>query len=65
MGDVVLGAKAGHFLVGKISSVVRDDSVMDPKATYYALPEDLDNLLPADLGERYCLNPFGEVVGVY
>jgi len=65
MGDVVLGAEAGHLLDGEISYVIRNDSVGDPEATYYVLPEELDNLLPADLGERHCLDPFGEVVGGY
>jgi len=37
--------------------------VKEPKATDYVLPEELDNLLPGDLGERHCLDPFGEIVG--
>ena len=65
MDDVVLCAKAGHLLTGKISSVVGDDSVGDPEATCYVLPAELDNLLPADLGERHCLDSFGEVVSGY
>ena len=65
MGDIVFGAEAGHLLAGEISSVIRDDSMRDPEATYCVLPEELDNLLPTDLGERYCLNPFGKIVGGY
>ena len=65
MGDVVLGAKAGHLLASEFSYIVRDHSVRDPKMTYYVLPEELDNLLLADLGKQHCLNPFGEVVGGY
>ena len=65
MGDIVLGIELGHLLAGKICSVVRDDSMGDPKATYYVLPEELDNLLPADFGERYCLDLFDKVVGGY
>ena len=53
------------MLAGEISSVVKNDSVGDPEATYYVLPEELDDLLPADLGVRHCLNPFGEIVGGY
>jgi len=65
MGDIVLGAEAGHLFAGEISSIVRDDNVGDPKVTYYVLSEKLDNLFPSDLGERHCLDPFGEVVGGY
>jgi len=53
------------LLAGVISSVVGDNGVGDPKATYYALPEELDNLLPADLEERHCLDSFDEVVSDY
>jgi len=63
--DVVFGAEAGHLLAGEIRPVVRDDSVRDPEATYYVLLEELDNMLPADLGERHCLDPFGEENGGY
>ena len=31
MGDVVFGVEAGHLLTGKISSIVRNDSVGIPK----------------------------------
>ena len=51
------------LLAGEIGSVILDDSVGNPEATYYVLSEELDNLLPADLGEQHCLDPFGEVVG--
>ena len=64
MGDGIFGAKAGHLLADEISFIVGDDSVGDPEVTYYVLPEKLDNLLPADLGEWHCLDPFG-VVGGY
>ena len=63
MGDTVFGTEAGYLLAGEISFVVGDDSLGNPEATYYVLPEELDNLLPADLGERYCLNLLGKVVG--
>ena len=65
MCDVVLSAETGHLLAGEISSVIGDDSVRDSEATYYVLSEKLDNLLPANLRERYCLDPFGKVVGGY
>jgi len=65
MCDVVLGTEADHLFVGKISSVIGDDSVGYPKVTYYVLPEELDNLLPTDLREWHCLDLFGEVVGGY
>jgi len=63
LGDVVFGAEAGHLLAGEIGFVVGDDSVGDPEATYYVLLEELSNLLPADLGERHCLDLFGKGVG--
>jgi len=62
MGDLILGAKAGYLLASEVRSVVGDDGVGEPKATHYVLPEELDNLLPSDFGERHCLDPF-EVVG--
>ena len=40
-------------------------SVGDLEVTYYVLPEEHDNLLPADFRERHSLDPFGEVVGDY
>ena len=63
MSDLVLGTKASYLLTGKVCSIIRDDGVGRPEATYYVLPEELDNLLLGDFGERHCLNPFGEVVG--
>ena len=65
MDDVVFGIEAGRLLAGEINSVVGDDSLRDSEATYYVLSEELDNLLPTDLGERYCLDPFGKVVDGY
>ena len=64
MDNVVFGKEAGHLLPGKISSIVGDDYVRDSEATYYILPEELDNLLPADFEERYYLDPFGKVAVV-
>jgi len=64
VGDVVFGAEAGHMLAGEIKTV-RDECVRDSKATYYVLSEKLDNLLPADFRERYCLDPLDKVVGGY
>jgi len=48
MGDVVIDAEAGHLLASKISSIVGDDSMGDPEAAYYVLPEELNNLPPTD-----------------
>ena len=53
------------MLAGEISSVVGDDGVGDPDVTYFVLPEELDNLLPANLRKRHRLDSFGEVVGAY
>jgi len=39
--------------------------VGEPEVTYYVLPEKFDNLLPGDLRERHCIDPFGEIVGGY
>ena len=47
MGDIVFGAEAGNLLACYISSVVRDNSMGNSEATYYVLPEKLDNLLLA------------------
>ena len=33
--------------------------------TRFVLPEELDNLLLDDFGERHCLDLFGEIVGGY
>jgi len=63
VGDVVFGAEASYLLAGEVGSVVGDDSVGNFEAAYYVLPEELNNLLPTDLGEQYCLNPLGKVVG--
>jgi len=65
MGDVVFDTKVGHLLASEISPVVGDNSMGDSEATYYVLSEELDNLLLGDFGERYCLDPFGKVVGGY
>jgi len=64
VGDV-FGAEAAYLLAGEISSVVGDDCVRDSEATHYVLPEEFDNLLPTNFEERYCLDPFGKVVGGY
>ena len=65
MSDIVFGAEAGHLLAGKISSIVGDDCVKDSEATYYVLPEKLDNLLLTYIEKWYCPDPFGKVVGGY
>ena len=62
MGDVVFDTKVGHLLASEISPVVGDNSMGDSEATYYVLSEELDNLLPADLGERHYLNPLGKII---
>jgi len=54
MGDLVLGAETDHLLTGKVRSIVEDDSVGEPEAAYYILPEELDNMLPGDFRERRC-----------
>ena len=64
MCDGVFGAEAGHLLSGEISFIIRDGAG-DPEVTYYVLLEELDNLLPVELGERHCLDPFGEVISDY
>ena len=62
MGNVIFGTEAGYLVTGEIGSVIEDDRVGNPKVTYYILLERLDNLLPTDLRERYCLNPLVKVV---
>ena len=44
--NVVFSAEAGYLLAGEIGSVVEDDSVGNLEATYYVLPEELDNCCP-------------------
>ena len=63
MSGVVFGTEAGYLFAGEVGSVVGDDSVVSHVVAYYVLPEELDNLLHADFGERYCLNLLGKVVG--
>ena len=63
MGDPVLGAEADYLFAGKVHSIVIDDSVGEPEATHYILPEELGDLFPSDFREQDCLDPFGEVVG--
>ena len=63
MGNVVFDAEVGYLLTGEISSIVKDDCVRDSDVTHYVLSEEFDNLMPTDFRERYCLDPFGEVVG--
>ena len=63
MDDIVFGAEAGYQLVDKVGTIIGDDSVGNPEVACYVLPEELDNLLPADLGQRYCLNSLSKVVG--
>jgi len=63
--DLVLGAKTGHLLAGKLPSVIGYDSMTEPKAANYVLPKELDNLLSNDFGKWHCLNSLGEVVGNY
>jgi len=61
MGDIVFGAEAGYLLAGEVGYIVRDDSMGNPEAAYYVLLQELDNLLPVNIGERYCLNSLGKV----
>ena len=63
MRDIIFGAEAGYLFAGEVGSIVGYDSVGNPEAAYYILQKKLDNLLPADLEERYCLNPLSKVVG--
>jgi len=65
MGDLILSTEARHLLAGKYSPIFKDNSVGEPEATYDVLPKKFDNMLPSDLRERHCLNPFGEVIGGY
>jgi len=65
MCDFVLATETRHLLAGKVRSFVRNNGAGESKATYYILLQNLDNLFPGDFKERYCLNPFGEVVGGY
>ena len=62
MGDLVLGIEARHLLPRKVGPIVGNDDMIKLEAAHDILPEELDNLLPCDIGERHCFHPLGEVV---
>ena len=62
MGDLLLGTEACHLLAREVGPIVGDDGVRKPEVAHDILPEELDNLLPCDVGERHCFHPLSEVV---
>ena len=46
MGDFVLDAEVGYFLVDKVHSIVGDVGVGKPEAAHIVLPEDLTICFP-------------------
>ena len=63
MCDFALVTETCHLLTKFVS--LSENGMRGPKATYYVLPKELDDVLPGDFGERHYLDPFGEVVGDY
>jgi len=53
------------LFASEVHSVVGNNGVGEPKAAYYILPQERDNLLPGYFREWCCLDLFGEVVGGY
>jgi len=62
LGNLVLGVKAHHLPTRKVGHVARDNSMGKSKVTHDVLPEEFDNLLPIDIGERYYFYLFCKVV---
>jgi len=62
VGDIVFDAEAGYLLAGEVGSIV-EMTVWGSRSCILCSARGLDNLLPADLEERYFLNPLGKVVG--
>jgi len=46
MCDFVLAIETRHLLTGEVRFIVENNDVGEPKATYYVMPQELDNLLP-------------------
>ena len=65
MCDFVLVTETHHLVAGEVCSIVINNGVGKPKVAYYVLLLELDNLFPGDIGEQYCLDPFGEIVDGY
>jgi len=62
MGYLILRAEARHLPAHKVGPVVRDDGMRQSEVIHNVLPEKFNNLLPCDVGERYCFHPLYEVV---
>ena len=65
VSDLVLGAKACHWLACEVGPIVGDVGLRKPKAIHDILLEEVDNLLPCDVGERYSFHLLSEVVCCY
>ena len=61
----VLAIETRHLFASEVHSVVENNGVGKPKAAYYILPQEHNNLLPGYFGEWCCLDLFGEVVSGY
>ena len=62
MGDLILRAEARHLQAHKVDPVIGDDGMRQSEVIHNVLPEQFNNLLPCDVGERYCFHPLYEVV---
>ena len=60
-GDIVLETETHHLLTRKVG-LIAGDGVRKPEVAHNILQEELDNLLPCDIRERYCFHPLSEVV---
>ena len=56
---------ARHLLALEIGLIVGDDGTRKPEAAHDILSEELDNLLPCDVGERHRFHSLSEVVCGY
>jgi len=62
VGEVVLRTEIHYLLVHEISLVVGDDGMRKLKVAHDVLPEEFDDLLPCDVGERHYFHSLSEVV---
>ena len=52
-------------IVVELLSIVRDEDPRDSEAAYDTFPDETLDIFLHDRGQRFCLDPFGEVVDPY
>ena len=60
MGDLVLGTEVRYLPSCKNGPIVGDDGMRKFDIAHDVLPKEFDNLLPRDIGERYCFHLLSE-----